>query len=182
MAKHTTGVGRVLEHLLEVTSLLSEGMEDDASGRGLTVARAGVVWVLHKEGPQRQRDLAEALRVSPCNITGLVDGLEATGFVVREPHPHDRRATVVRLTELGTAVADALTAEKDDFARFLFEGVSSVDLTSLVGILQRVLDRLRSSAYIRARERALERWAERRAEIEESLVTAKPRISQMSSR
>jgi DNA-binding MarR family transcriptional regulator len=42
--------------------------------------------------------LAEAIRVNPRNITGLVDALVEGGFVTREPHPTDRRSILVTLT------------------------------------------------------------------------------------
>ena len=37
-----------------------------------------------------------------------MDALVATGFVTREPHPTDRRATLVRFTDRGTEVAGRL--------------------------------------------------------------------------
>jgi DNA-binding MarR family transcriptional regulator len=36
--------------------------------------------------------------VTPRAVTGLVDALVADGLVTREPHPTDRRATLVTLT------------------------------------------------------------------------------------
>ena len=43
----------------------------------------------------RQRDLAAALRLASPSITALVDRLTKSGHVRREPHPDDRRATIV---------------------------------------------------------------------------------------
>jgi len=42
------------------------------------------------------------LHVAPRTITALFDGLVATGFVTREPHPSDRHAALVTLTERRT--------------------------------------------------------------------------------
>lgn len=49
-------------------------------------------------------ELAERLSVTKRNITTLVDGLEKDGLAVRQPHPTDRRATLVATTDAGTAV------------------------------------------------------------------------------
>jgi len=38
-------------------------------------------------------------------MTALVDSLEAEGLVRRKPHPTDRRATMVELTEDGASAA-----------------------------------------------------------------------------
>jgi DNA-binding MarR family transcriptional regulator len=51
-----------------------------------------------------QAALAESMHVTPRNVTGLVDGLVETGFVTPEPHPTDRRATLVSLTTKGRSV------------------------------------------------------------------------------
>ncbi|MBO1768694.1 MarR family winged helix-turn-helix transcriptional regulator [Agrococcus sp. TF02-05] len=43
----------------------------------------------------RQRDLAAALGLASPSVTALVDRLVKSGHVRREPHPDDRRATIV---------------------------------------------------------------------------------------
>jgi DNA-binding MarR family transcriptional regulator len=45
--------------------------------------------------------IAEWLGVTPRNVTGLVDALEAQGLVERLQDPHDRRAVIARLTPAG---------------------------------------------------------------------------------
>jgi hypothetical protein len=60
------------------------------------------------------------LHVTPRAITALVDGLVATGFVTREPHPTDRRAALVTFTERGRTTAQALLDGHRRLARQLF--------------------------------------------------------------
>ncbi|HEY4456567.1 MAG TPA: MarR family transcriptional regulator, partial [Pseudonocardiaceae bacterium] len=88
---------------MELNILLNEDAERGLAQSGLTMSRAGLLWEVFHHGPVTQRVLSEALKVSSRNITGLVDGLVETGFVTREPHPTDRRATLVTLTEHGKA-------------------------------------------------------------------------------
>jgi DNA-binding MarR family transcriptional regulator len=80
-------------------------MERRLGELGLTPARAEVLWLLNRGGPLTQRQLSQTLRCTPRNVTGLVDPLEAAGFATRNPHPTDRRATLVTLTDHGRAVA-----------------------------------------------------------------------------
>ena len=68
---------------------------------GLTSARVHLLWVLGTTGPSTQQALAHALEVTPRNVTGLVDGLVASGHVTREPHEGDRRRTQVTVTASG---------------------------------------------------------------------------------
>lgn len=87
-----------LDRVLELAVLLNDDMERDLARRGLTGSRAHLVWELNRHGPSTQQALAEALGVTPRAVTGLVDALADAGFVTREPHPGDRRATLVTFT------------------------------------------------------------------------------------
>jgi DNA-binding MarR family transcriptional regulator len=132
-----------LDRVLELAVLVNEDMTRSLAERGLTESRTHVVWLVHAHGPCTQRDLAEALRVSPRNVTGLVDALEHTGFVRRTPHPTDRRATLVELTAHGRETAARLVEEQADFARLLFERMPRGTFDGLVAGLDAVLARLR---------------------------------------
>jgi DNA-binding MarR family transcriptional regulator len=55
--------------------------------------------------PIAMRDLVAALNTDPPYLTLVVDDLEARGFVVRSPHPDDRRAKMVSATTSGRQAA-----------------------------------------------------------------------------
>ena len=117
---HPGATGEALNRLLEIVMLLNQDAVESLAKQGLTVARARVMWLLHHNGPLTQKALADAMKVSPRNVTGLVDGLVETGFVTREPHPRDRRATHVSLTEHGAETMDAMDADHQALAKLLF--------------------------------------------------------------
>jgi DNA-binding MarR family transcriptional regulator len=135
-----------LDQLFELSGVLAEYMERDLSARRLTRARAEVVWRLSRCGPVTQRELSQQLRVTPRNVTALLDALEAGGFVIRMPHPSDRRATLVGLTEHGSDTAAALHEDHRRFSGQLFGDVSREDLTRFVTAVARVLARVRELA------------------------------------
>ena len=137
--RHGTALGQVLE----LAVLMNADMTQSLARDGLTVARAHLLWELHHRGPSTQRILAEALDVSPRNITGLVDGLVATGFVTRQPHPTDRRATLVSFTEHGARAAQEMDEGRATLAELLFSGMSDDKFNGLVAGLGAVLDRLK---------------------------------------
>ena len=77
--------------------------KDDAFLRpyGLTSAQYNVLRIVEGAGePLAQRDIARRLLVSRANVTGLVDKLEAVGYVERCAVA-DRRVNLVRLTPQG---------------------------------------------------------------------------------
>lgn len=131
-----------LDKVFELAGKLSELMLRSLAERDLTPARAEVLLVLQKSGPVVQRQLSQALRCTPRHVTNLVDGLEATGFVIRRPHPTDRRATLVALTERGGAAARRLAAEREGAAQALLGDVSAADLATFVAVADQVLERI----------------------------------------
>jgi DNA-binding MarR family transcriptional regulator len=132
-----------LDRLLELTVLIDADMTRSLAAKGLTPARTHLLWELGRRGPSTQRVLADALDVSARNVTGLVDALEATGFVVRRPHPEDRRATLVTLTERGGAVFDEMARGHEEFARLLFAEMPADELDGMVRGIDSVLTVLR---------------------------------------
>ena len=134
-----------LDRILELTVLLGRDMADFLAREGLTESRVHLLWQLAQRGPCTQRTLAADLHVTPRAITALVDGLVATGFVTREPHPSDRRATLVTFTERGHATAQALLDDHRRFARQLFAGMADDVFDSFDAGLLQVLTRLRGA-------------------------------------
>ena len=141
-----------LDRVLELAVLINADMSRDLAERGLTESRTHLLWVLLQQGPCTQRQLADALRVSPRNVTGLVDALVDTGFVTREPHPTDRRATLVQFTEHGATVAEGLARDQQEFARQLFRGMPKPTFDCFVEGMGLVLDRLRTLVPLEEKE------------------------------
>ena len=132
-----------LNRVLELTVLLGRDAVDSLAREGLTESRAHLLWQLQQRGPCVQRILAADMHVTPRAITALVDGLVATGFVTREPHPSDRRATLVTFTERGRVTAQALLDGHRRLARQLFAGLPDDTFDGFDAGLLHVLTRLR---------------------------------------
>jgi DNA-binding MarR family transcriptional regulator len=137
-----------LSHVLELSLLLSTDAAEGLADRGLTVSRAHVVWELQHRGPCTQRELADAVNVTPRTMTTLIDALEQTGFLTREPHPTDRRASLVTFTPRGRGAGQALVDDYQHLARTLFHGLPAGELERFDATLAHVIGRLRE---VRAR-------------------------------
>jgi DNA-binding MarR family transcriptional regulator len=127
--------------LIQVAMAFNDDMSRSFARDGLTGARAHALWELRRAGPITQRTLADALGVTARTVTGLVDGMVATGFVTREPHPTDRRATLVTPTPHGVSVADRMAREQEVFSRALFGGMAPERFDHFVGGLGEILAR-----------------------------------------
>lgn len=134
-----------MDDVLELVSLLQRDMAHSFAQDGLTEARAHLLWLL-QDGALTQRELADGLGVTPRNVTGLVDGLAASGHVARRPHPTDRRATLVDLTDAGARLMASMTDGYAELQEVLFGGLSERELatfrTTLGAVTQRLRERL----------------------------------------
>jgi DNA-binding MarR family transcriptional regulator len=113
---------------------------------GMTYPRMNLIHVLAEDGPQIMSVLRDRLGVSGRNITVLVDGLEREGFVRRVPHPSDRRATVIELTDGGDAAHRRVYARHAERAAALFATLSPADQQHLARILSRLAETLAAAS------------------------------------
>lgn len=132
-----------LDRLFELAEVLGAMMQRGVAERGLTTARAALLWALFHAGPMTQRELAGRLRVTPRNVTGLLDALEADGLVARGPHPTDRRATLVSLTDLGRSATAGLRSGRDELALALFGDMPGPQRDAFRQGMETVIARLR---------------------------------------
>ena len=134
---------RALDQVIELALLLNQDMDREFARLGLTASRVRLLWEVQQRGAATQRELADALKVSARNVTGLIDGLVATGFVTRQPHPQDRRATLVQFTEHGANTMTAMAKDHEDLAGLLFDDMPH--FTAFTGGMEYVLARLRKA-------------------------------------
>lgn len=106
-----------------------------AAKQGLNATESKTLDLLERFGPLTAKDLAEHTGLAPASVTGLVDRLEAKGFVRRVKHPTDKRRVVIeirreKIAELAvffedwgrdiTRFCEAFTAEElETVVRFL---------------------------------------------------------------
>ena len=79
-------------------------------------------------------------------LTRVVDDLERRGLVVRERSRRDRRAVELAITAAGRREADSGKRVIVELLNELTEHYSATELTTLVGLLQRMLSVLQSAA------------------------------------
>jgi DNA-binding MarR family transcriptional regulator len=71
-------------------------------------------------------------------MTTLIDRLEAAGQAERVPDPSDRRATLVRITELGVKVLAARQADRTAALAAELERLDDADRAALIAALPAV--------------------------------------------
>ncbi len=105
---------------------------------GITFARYEVLMLLEfsSRGSLPMSVIGSRLQVHPTSVTNAVDRLESAGLVRREPHPSDRRATLVAITDEGREVARAATADLNTTV-FADPGLAPHDVATITEVLER---------------------------------------------
>jgi DNA-binding MarR family transcriptional regulator len=77
---------------------------------GLTPQQFGLLAFLWQQDGLSQAELSVKSQIDRTTVGGIVDRLEKEGLVARRPHPEDRRAYQVFLTDRGKGLEDELSA------------------------------------------------------------------------
>jgi DNA-binding MarR family transcriptional regulator len=90
--------------------------------------------------------LARTLGVTSGATTRVIDSLVASGQVVREPDPSDRRRVLVRLTRAAQQQVDRTFAQLREDARALLETYGDAELETVARFLEDVRALVREHA------------------------------------
>ena len=83
--------------------------------------------------------LFEAAMMSSGGMTARIDRLEKAGLVERRPHPADRRATLVRLTDKGSNLIETIMPRHEETARDILAPLSLDEQKTLNALLARLI-------------------------------------------
>ncbi len=104
----------------------------DGAMRPLGITRSQW-WVLsqlsrHTREGMLQTELARDLDVGKVTVGGLIDRLEAAGYVTRQPDASDRRAKRILITPLGREVLRDMVAVGQGLNRIILDGLSAEEI------------------------------------------------------
>jgi DNA-binding MarR family transcriptional regulator len=97
----------------------------------LTIPQLKSLFFIANEGTTNFRKLATALKVTPSNVTGIVDRLFQQGLVTRQENPEDRRVSLLKATEHGEAIVDNLRERRATYLSRVLSKLGAEELSNL---------------------------------------------------
>jgi DNA-binding MarR family transcriptional regulator len=97
-------INRIIQSQHQVGRYLHDDYPDAWLTLNLTIAQLKSLMFINFKGSTNFKMLARALRVSPPNVTGIVDHLVEQDLVSREDNPQNRRMQILKTTEKGKAL------------------------------------------------------------------------------
>ena len=101
-------IGEIIQLQRQVNRALRRDEPDVLMELSLTIAQLKSLFFISNDGSTNFRKLAQALRVTPSNVTGIVDRLVEQGLVSRQENPEDRRMLLLKPTDKGEALLTSL--------------------------------------------------------------------------
>jgi DNA-binding MarR family transcriptional regulator len=115
MAEHSHGIAALHQRIPFLLSQLGVHLAEDFVHRlkpfGVGPRTYAVLMALVADDGQSQRELSSRLGIHRNVMVTVIDSLEGQGLVKRTPHPADRRAFAVRLTDAGRDLLPTLDVQ-----------------------------------------------------------------------
>jgi DNA-binding MarR family transcriptional regulator len=105
---------------------------------GLTRAQCKVLGYLARNEGINQAGLADLLEIKPMTLVRQIDRMEEDGWIERQPHPGDRRARRLVLTEKARPILARILDLSSEIRSESFAGLSRDEGRQLIELLRRV--------------------------------------------
>lgn len=125
--------------LLRAGGILQKAFAGYHEAFGMTAPQYNILRILEgAKEPLAQQEIANRLVVSRSNVTGLIDKLEARGFVARHTNA-DRRVKMIHLTEAGLAFVEETFQSQLNVCLALLQPLDVEERQELRRLLRKVI-------------------------------------------
>ena len=134
--------GYLISRIKQVGTRLFDRMLADADIDAFNGAQGRILYVLWGKDGITISQLSAQTSLANTTLTSMLDRMEASGLIRREPSPKDRRALLIRLTDK----ARSLQADYDRISQQMneryYEGFTEAEVRQFEAYLERVLSNL----------------------------------------
>ncbi|HET6547605.1 MAG TPA: MarR family transcriptional regulator [Solirubrobacter sp.] len=130
---------RAVTSIMRVQQILLARLNESLKPFDLTFPRYEALMLLFysRRGALPLGKMGDRLQVHRTSVTNIIDGLERSGFVTREPHERDRRTTLAAITDRGRETAERAT-ELLNGMRFGTDPLQPPELDVITATLRRL--------------------------------------------
>ncbi len=132
----------VIGRISRLARELEQRLEPVYAEQGLEPGWYDVLATLRRSGPPyrlRPSEFTGALMLTSSGTTKRLDRLEQAGLITRTPDPHDRRGTLITLTDAGRELVDKATAAHLANEHRLLAALTGAERDRLADLLRKLL-------------------------------------------
>lgn len=131
-----------VHYLLHSATLMEEQLRDRLASIGILHRQARIIDALSRMEPASQIALAREFSVTPASMSTMTGRLIEAGYVSREPHPHEARSNLLRLTTRGRGLLDDIHAAWREIDALIVEKIGEDDARALADLTCKLRDSL----------------------------------------
>jgi DNA-binding MarR family transcriptional regulator len=119
-----------------------KALADELEQHGILTAQWSVLRILWDIEGLTQVELAERMRVEKASLTGVLEGMERRGLILRERNAEDRRKINITLTAQGRRLKTKLLPHAAKINRKATRGMSETETGELRRLLAKLIQNL----------------------------------------
>jgi MarR family transcriptional regulator for hemolysin len=126
----------------QASRLLIRTFEQRLRPLNFGMAYLPVAIALEEKGDMQQKQLAEYASVEQPTMAALLARMERDGWIVRNPHPLDKRSSYISLTAQARVMLPQVKDNLFDVVKQATHGMSEEECAELISLLQRLMNNL----------------------------------------
>lgn len=134
--------GFLISRIKQVGGRLFDRMLAEADVDAFNGAQGRILYVLWQGDGLTISQLSVQTSLANTTLTSMLDRMERSGLIQREPSPTDRRALLVRLTDKAHALREDYDRISQRMNEMYYLGFTEAEIRQFESYLQRVLDNL----------------------------------------
>lgn len=134
--------GFLISRIKQVGGRLFDRMLAEADIDAFNGAQGRILYVLWQGDGLTISQLSAQTSLANTTLTSMLDRMEQSGLIQREPSPSDRRALLIRLTDKARALREDYDRISQLMNEMYYLGFAEAEIRQFESYLQRVLDNL----------------------------------------
>ena len=134
--------GFLISRIKQVGGRLFDRMLAEADIDAFNGAQGRILYVLWQGDGLTISQLSGQTSLANTTLTSMLDRMEQSGLIVREPSPSDRRALLIRLTDRARTLRGDYDRISQQMNELYYLGFTETEVHQFESYLQRVLDNL----------------------------------------
>lgn len=134
--------GFLISRIKQVGGRLFDRMLAEANIDAFNGAQGRILYVLWQGDGLTISQLSAQTSLANTTLTSMLDRMEQSGLIVREPSSTDRRALLIRLTDKARALQQDYDRISQQMNALYYLGFTEAEIRQFEDYLQRVLDNL----------------------------------------
>lgn len=134
--------GFLISRIKQVGGRLFDRMLAEADVDAFNGAQGRILYVLWQRDGLTISQISAQTSLANTTLTSMLDRMEQSGLIIRTPSPTDRRAMLIRLTDMARSLREDYDRISQQMNELYYQGFTESEICQLEGYLQRILNNL----------------------------------------